>query len=85
MVALMTSGTVAALYVIVELTLRLRGNLVPVDDGLRIRSFEALGEVGGFLMVRAACEMGFRGRLVAFVLPVSLLGIRGTLGSIFVF
>ena len=85
MVAFVTSGAVAALYVIVELTLRLRGNLVPVDDGLRIRSLEALGEVGGFLMVRAAGEMGFGSRLVAFVLPRILPGIRGTLGFILVF
>ncbi len=85
MVTLMASGTIAALYIVVELTLRFRGNFVPVDDGVRIRSFEALGKVGGFFMVGASCEMEFSSRLVAFVLPRSLLGIRGTLGFIFVF
>ena len=45
----------------------------------------ALGEFGRFFVVGASCEMGFRSRLVAFVLPRNFLGIRGVLGSVLKF
>jgi hypothetical protein len=51
--------------------LRFGGNFVPIDDGIDIRSFEALGEFGGFFVVEASSEMGV-GLAVSFVLSRSL-------------
>jgi hypothetical protein len=54
MPTLAATGTIAALYVVNDLTLRGRSNFIAINDGVEIRSLEAFGELGGLFVVGAS-------------------------------
>jgi hypothetical protein len=70
MTALVAARAIAAFDVIVELTLRLRGNLIAINDCLQVRPLKTGGEFRGLFVVGAACEVGVSRvfRLIALLL-----------------
>jgi hypothetical protein len=62
MPAFVASRAVAAFDVVVQLALGLGGYFVAVDDGFKVRPFQAIRELGGLLVVRSTGQV----RLVRF-------------------
>ncbi len=54
----MAARAIAAFDVIVELTLRFRGNLVAIDDCIQVGPLKTGGEFRGLFVVGAAREVG---------------------------
>jgi hypothetical protein len=55
----MAAGTVAPLNVIEKLALKIRCDLLTIDDCFQVRSFKPVGELGGLFVFGAAGEMRF--------------------------